>query len=173
MIFEVTFEHSEKPFANIDKFSRTQAHDIEQIILNAINTAMQELSQREFNEHPVQCKGKMLIYVGDDSIKSMHAGEQFSTEEGKEKLYAEFSKDFTVFLERVGGPPFEGSEPPFVNIHKPGYYVLDYQRTVRPPFDELKEAWKRLSHKEREGFIAGLEASMIPAQCSDSEDFCF
>jgi hypothetical protein len=92
------------------------------------------------------------------------------TDKNKEVLCAhfyddiEYLKNFSVTLEPVQGDPlFEGSEPPWVFITKPGCYVLEYDQTVIPTITRLKQVWGHLTRDERKAFLAGLEAADMPA----------
>ena len=78
----------------------------------------------------------------------------------KEKLHAEFGEGMTVIIYPVssGKTPVE----PYFYIPIPGTYELEFDRLLKPPLAELKKAWARLSQAERDAFIAGHEAAMIP-----------
>ena len=86
-------------------------------------------------------------------------------------------KGLTVSLDFVpDGPHFEGSEPAWVNITKPGCYVLELgwnTQPATPATAKLIQAWKNLTSEEREGFIAGLEAANAPPAKRFPEEIIF
>jgi len=92
-----------------------------------------------------------------------------TNEVGKEKLCAFFNdsvgdlEGLTVALDFVqDGPIFEGSDLAWVNITKPGCYILEPEWRAQSAAAKLIKAWKELTSEEREGFILGLEAAKTP-----------
>jgi hypothetical protein len=90
----------------------------------------------------------------------------------KEKLYAEIRENETICLDWIPSDShkeFLSYKKPYFKINTPGIYAIDYEIYVKPALQELKKVWARLSDKERNGFLAGLEAARLPVEVFHDE----
>ena len=95
--------------------------------------------------------------------------------EGEEKLDVDFGNGFKVFLDQnpESYRPVDDKSP-YVNIHKPGRYIVDYREpdnALETALSKLKEAWGKLCAKEQVAFITGLESAKLSADKDPMDSF--